>query len=464
MLYLYELILGEEDVKGQKVNPIIVFLSIVVTSIFSYAVDASTISYAYNLKELACKNGDAIACYKVGFKIVTTRTMCESVSGFDPKAHCPKPQPKRVQDWYTKACQYGYAYGCAGIGKKFDKEKASLLQNQCKKKDIESCNKLGLMYYTNYVGELHGSDQGIFDTYGKILKKSEEYYKKSCNYGSGKGCYFLASVIGEVGFYRRKENSLKDMITAYEQAAKLGYGLAYTYSRMAGIFSTQPTEDNQTKETYYRGKACDNGSVENCVILSFSLLRSSDGLKDPAVRKYGTKACELGYAPSCDKIAIAYDKGLGVQQDYFKAVYYYKKACKSAVRTSCANLGVKYYNGQGVRQDYIKAKHYFEDACSENEISACNNLGLMYNNGVGAVQDYFKAKNLFEKACNLPQPQLFSISPSLGAACINLGKAYLEGLGTRQNLQKAKEYFGKACDNGLQSGCSAYAKLNRLGK
>ncbi len=453
------------------------------------------VSYASNIKESSCENGDAIACYELGKKIDTNPFICNleasspltdllnSVDGVKVTKQdlqdaeketkrleklCPEWQPDKVKYMYTKACQFGYAYGCREINKKFDKKKVALLQGKCKNKDAESCSELGLIYYTRSLG---GFLTSVVND--DLLEKAEDYYTKSCTCGSGEGCYFLASTIGEQGYYRREKNMAIDMIDSYKKACELGYGIAC--SKMGevygGNFKYADIDVNETKANDYRSKACDKGSLKDCSTLAFSfskddasVLGFSDDLTDPIARKYRVKACELGGASSCDKMAKIYDNGLGVKQDYFKAVSYYKKACESDMEISCTNLGIKYYNGQGARQDYAKAKHYFKDACFKGELNACNNLGLMYSNGTGTKQDYFRAKNFFEEACNPPPKPPFNTSSPLGAACINLGIAYLKGLGVKQSLQKAREYFGKACDNGLQSGCSEYAKLNRLGK
>ncbi|MES1964788.1 hypothetical protein M0N77_05505 [Psychrobacter sp. AH5] len=44
------------------------------------------------------------------------------------------------------------------------------------------------------------------------------------------------------------------------------------------------------------------------------------------------------------------------------------------------------------------------------------------------------------------------------------GTFYEEGLGgLKQNRATAKEWYGKACDQGLQSGCDEYKRLNERG-
>ena len=48
-------------------------------------------------------------------------------------------------------------------------------------------------------------------------------------------------------------------------------------------------------------------------------------------------------------------------------------------------------------------------------------------------------------------------------AQFDLGNMYYNGLGVKQGYAKAKEWYGKACDNGDQSGCDDYKRLNLQG-
>ena len=65
-------------------------------------------------------------------------------------------------------------------------------------------------------------------------------------------------------------------------------------------------------------------------------------------------------------------------------------------------------------------------------------------------QDYHKAREWYEKAA----------AQGDDLAQTYLGLMYEQGLGVRKNLATAKEWFGKACDNGNQTGCDYYARLN----
>jgi hypothetical protein len=72
-----------------------------------------------------------------------------------------------------------------------------------------------------------------------------------------------------------------------------------------------------------------------------------------------------------------YEKGKGVQQDYFKAVELYTKACDGGNANGYNNLGVMYANGEGVQQDNFKAVELFKKACSDGNANGCENYSKL---------------------------------------------------------------------------------------
>lgn len=123
------------------------------------------------------------------------------------------------------------------------------------------------------------------------------------------------------------------------------------------------------------------------------------------------------------------------------------------IKATCAELGRFYYNGLGVRQDYSKALQYRKKACDLDNAGACSGAGFLYYVGEGTKKDYKLAKKYFEKACKM----------QYGGGCNLLAAMYMSGEGVPANFSKAKELFGKACDFGEQAGCDAYKNLNKLG-
>ena len=124
---------------------------------------------------------------------------------------------------------------------------------------------------------------------------------------------------------------------------------------------------------------------------------------------------EQGNASVQFNLGVMYEDGLGVKQDDFEAVKWYRQAAEQGHANAQANLGSAYGAGRGVRQDDIEAVKWVKKA-AEN----------------GSADGQFK-----------------------------LGLAYLIGLGIQKDRTFAKEWFGKACDNGNQQGCEYYGKLNR---
>ncbi|OAV33951.1 tetratricopeptide repeat protein [Moraxella catarrhalis] len=76
-----------------------------------------------------------------------------------------------------------------------------------------------------------------------------------------------------------------------------------------------------------------------------------------------------------------YVEGLGVRQDYQKAVEWYTKAAGQGYAGAQFNLGLMYYKGLGVRQNKSTAKHYFGQACDHGLQLGCDNYRLLHQQG-----------------------------------------------------------------------------------
>ncbi len=120
---------------------------------------------------------------------------------------------------------------------------------------------------------------------------------------------------------------------------------------------------------------------------------------------------ELGdYKDSCDRsesmlqqyggffgIAVSYDEGDGVEQDYAKALEWYEKAEEAGDIRAMTNLGWLYEYGNGVEQDYAKALDWYRKAAEAGDARAMTSLGRLYEYGNGVEQDYAKALEWYEK-------------------------------------------------------------------
>jgi len=69
-----------------------------------------------------------------------------------------------------------------------------------------------------------------------------------------------------------------------------------------------------------------------------------------------------------------YAEGLGVPQDYSKALYWFKKAAKQGLAQAENNLGYMYAEGLGVPQDYNEAVYWLQKAAEQGLAQAKINL------------------------------------------------------------------------------------------
>ena len=103
------------------------------------------------------------------------------------------------------------------------------------------------------------------------------------------------------------------------------------------------------------------------------------------------KAAERGDAPAQFNLALMYDRGLGVPQDYAVALKWLRKAAEQGFIEAEFNLGNMYDNGLGVSSDNAQAVKWFRKAAEQGYASAQKNLGAKYGMGQGVPQSYPEA-------------------------------------------------------------------------
>lgn len=154
--------------------------------------------------------------------------------------------------------------------------------------------------------------------------------------------------------------------------------------------------------------------------------------------EYYNKAIEgqeqLYISIAMNQIGLMYHVGHGVEQDYDKALEWYKKAADLGNTNAMCNIGFMYGEGLGVEQDYDKVMEWYEKAADLGYPSAMYSIGFMYQYELGVEQDYDKAMMWYEKAADLGDAK----------AMYNIGYMYENGLGVKQDSAKSKEWFDKA--------------------
>lgn len=102
------------------------------------------------------------------------------------------------------------------------------------------------------------------------------------------------------------------------------------------------------------------------------------------------------------EVGLAYETGWGTTPDVNKAIEWYEKAAHDARdQEGFLALGRLYYHGVGVYQDYEKALWYYDVLVEAGNPIACSAAANMYGNGPGTSQDMARARELFEKGAAL---------------------------------------------------------------
>ena len=115
-----------------------------------------------------------------------------------------------------------------------------------------------------------------------------------------------------------------------------------------------------------------------------SLADDSKGNSLVSIRK---ELAEQGHARSQYNLALSYDNGRGVLQDYEEAVKWYRLAAEQGDAGAQYQLALSYDKGHGVPQDYKEAVKWYRLAAKQELAVAQHNLGVSYAKGEGVIQN-----------------------------------------------------------------------------
>ena len=90
---------------------------------------------------------------------------------------------------------------------------------------------------------------------------------------------------------------------------------------------------------------------------------------------------EQGYADAQYRLALMYDYGEEVEQDYAKAFKWYQKSANQGYANAQYNLGWMYKNAHGMLEDNAKAVEWYLKAANQGYASAQATVGSNPNLG-----------------------------------------------------------------------------------
>lgn len=154
----------------------------------------------------------------------------------------------------------------------------------------------------------------------------------------------------------------------------------------------------------------------------------------------------LGYSTAQLNLAIGYETGKGVQQDFNKAFKWYLKAAEQGNAIAQNKLGELYElgqdaNGQGVPRDIDASFKWYRKSAEQGYPLAQVSLGWMYNSGLGAPQNFREVLKWTRKAAE----QDFAEAQFL------LGWRYFVGKRVPQDFDAASFWLSKAAQQGHAS-------------
>ena len=91
------------------------------------------------------------------------------------------------------------------------------------------------------------------------------------------------------------------------------------------------------------------------------------------------------------EMGLRYANGLGVAQDWEKAMSWFERAANRDIASAQWKLGLGYVRGIGLERNNAKAALCFKRAANQGHIGAQRALGDLYLSGVGVRQDYLRA-------------------------------------------------------------------------
>lgn len=280
-------------------------------------------------------------------------------------------------------------------------------------------------YYEKGRAFLYGLDGNEID-----LESAYTNFEKAREMGKQDASFYLGVLCD---WYNYPENNYEMAKTYYEESGDNLYSqisLAFLYYNGQGV-----EEDKERAKEMFQA-VIDEGCVEG-------YLGNASIAYDEEDYETGFEACnkvleegkeQLYVVSAMDDTADMYFDGLGVEQDYTKAMEWYQKAASLGDARAMNMIGFMYFNGEGVEQDYSKAMEWNQKAADLRYAKAISNMAYLYRNGLGVEQDYSKAIEWYEKAAALGQT----------SAMNEIAGLYLNGEGVEQDINKAVEWYEKA--------------------
>ena len=137
-------------------------------------------------------------------------------------------------------------------------------------------------------------------------------------------------------------------------------------------------------------------------------------------------------------LAIAYEEGEGVAQDYTEAAKWFHKAAEQGDMFSQFATGSNYEQGEGVAKNLPEALRWYRKAADQGYARAQFNVGNSYYHGLGVTRNFAEAIKWY-RTCAEEGDVLVA-----GRALYCLGFCHANGQGVTKNLVEAYAHYDLA--------------------
>ena len=363
-----------------------------------------------------------------------------------------------------------------------DTEAASWFEKAIEKGSVSAITWLGWMY---------GIGKGVTQDYEKAI----ELYKQAADAGEDEVMNFLGFIY-EYGQYDQEIN-LEEALKWYKLAAEKNQdGAQESVARVEQALQEETETERSTEKTaeqYYEEGNYEEaltayreaGDTENVERVLQAMFDQAENYKDgkngvekneeEAIRYYELVAedessSEINVEQSCFYLGYLMTQN-ETDEDDAEAAAWYEKAIEKGMTEARFKLAVMYEEGQGVAQDYEKAISLYTQQADEPDAFAMMELGRIYENGeCGQKKDLEEALKWYKQAANhgaeLPNNEGYVGCQRVLQAMYELAEDYRDGSnGAEKNEEEAIRYFKllaedeSAGEDLVKKSCTSLGKM-----
>ena len=297
-----------------------------------------------------------------------------------------------------------------------------MLNNETEEDDAEAAvwfekaSEKGEVMATNCLSEMYSKGTGVPEDQERAVElleqvaNSEENWTYTTSFSLGMLYEFgrFLDYVQEIDYVKALKWYKKAEQDNYNGAQKSVHRVLKTIYKTANNYRTGDNgyEKNEEEAIKYYKLVAEDEDAENesvidaCYFLGTIMSNNETKEDDAEAASWYEKAVEEGDIYAMHNLAYMYECGLGVSQDYEKAIKLYKQAADGGNSQAMTVIGYNYQNGAcGQKINFEEAMKWYEKAAENGESTAIAYLGYIYEFGeCGQQIDLEKALKWYKKA------------------------------------------------------------------